>query len=148
MNLEWFWVQVSEVDQSAAIGIALVSIFATIVIVLCSRNSSPVVPDTAAMSWQIAIIERFRAQLSQVNNWGRLTVGYRSHPQFLMEYLDVYMIVDGKPAIVIAVEVSRSQRNDRAILVKHGGKERYFSPHEFGEALQYFRQVFKEMAAA
>jgi hypothetical protein len=138
----------SEVDQSAAIGIALVSIFATLVIVLCSRNSSPVVPDTAAMSWQIAIIERFRAQLSQVNNWGRLTVHYRSHPQFLMEYLDVYMIVDGKPAIVIAVEVSRSQRNDRAILVKHGGKERYFSPHELYEALQYFRRVFGEMAVA
>ncbi len=149
MNLESFWIMMSEPDPSAAIGIAAVVLIATAAILYYSQRSAPMDLEHEKQIWQSDMANLFLTAANQVRHHGEFAVRHRDHPQGLMEYVDVQRLVTGshQPIQMISVEVSRYRGDDKAFLVKHPGIEQYFGPSESTVALEYFQRVFTEMAS-
>ncbi len=149
MNLESFWIMMSEPDSSAAIGIMAVVLIATAAVLYYSRRSAPMSLEHEKQIWQSDMVNLFLTAANQVMHHGEFAVRHRDHPQGLMEYVDVQRFVTGshQPIQMISVEVSRYRGDDKAILIKHPGIEQYFRSADLSEALEYFQRVFTEMAS-
>ncbi len=152
MNLEWFWIQMAKTDGSIVLPILVASI-SIAVIFLLSRGTGDKTVELEKTEWQLHVVNLFYYAGKGVGRNREFSVERRTHPKYLVEYLDVYRFAGrtNGPVLLIVVEVSRYQPADKAILVKHGGVEKYFQfdgPGSEDEALAYFNKVLREMSRA